>query len=179
MHWTINQNSDQKIINQLSNELSVDTTLAALLVNRGIVSFDDAKNFFRPKLEHLHNPFLMMDMDIAVKRIDQAISNKENILVYGDYDVDGATSTALLGNYYSRLNQKFEIYIPDRKKEGYGPSIKGFQELIDKKVKIIFTVDCGTLSFEAINFAKENLNTSYKDLTKKIIFEEKDLLKEK
>ena len=79
MRWTINQNSDQKIINQLSNELSVDTTLAALLVNRGIVSFDDAKNFFRPKLEHLHNPFLMMDMDIAIKRIDQAISNKENI----------------------------------------------------------------------------------------------------
>ena len=91
-----------------------DETLAALLVNRGIVSFDDAKNFFRPKLEHLHNPFLMMDMDIAVKRIDQAISNKENILIYGDYDVDGTTAVSLVFSYIKTHTQHRATYIPDR-----------------------------------------------------------------
>ena len=86
----------------------------------------------------------------------EAITNKEKIGILGDYDVDGATSTALLGNYFSNLDLDYEIYIPDRKKDGYGPSIKSFKELIDKKVKLIFTVDCGTLSFEAINFARDN-----------------------
>ena len=82
-------------------------------------------------------------------------SKKEKIGIFGDYDVDGATSTALLRKLFSELNLDYEIYIPDRKKEGYGPSIKSFEELIKKGVKIIFTVDCGTLSFEAINYAKK------------------------
>jgi single-stranded-DNA-specific exonuclease len=95
-------------------------------------------------------------MDKSTSRTVKAINKGEKIGIFGDYDVDGATSTALLGNYLSALKLDYEFYIPDRKKEGYGPSINSFKELIKKRVKLIFTLDCGTLSFEAINFAKEN-----------------------
>ena len=95
-------------------------------------------------------------MERSTSRTMQAISKKEKIGIFGDYDVDGATSTALLGNYFSKLKVDYDVYIPDRKKEGYGPSITSFQKLIKKGVRIIFTVDCGTLSFEAINYAKKN-----------------------
>ena len=155
MHWTINQNSDQKIINQLSNELSVDTTLAALLVNRGIVSFDDAKNFFRPKLEHLHNPFLMMDMDIAIKRIDQAISNKEHILIYGDYDVDGTTAVSLVFSYLKTHTQNLATYIPDRYEEGYGISYQGIDFADDNNITLIIALDCGIKAIEKVSYASE------------------------
>jgi single-stranded-DNA-specific exonuclease len=155
MRWTINQNSDQKIINQLSNELSIDTTLAALLVNRGIVSFDDAKNFFRPKLEHLHNPFLMMDMDIAVKRIDQAISNKENILIYGDYDVDGTTAVSLVFSYLKTHTQNLATYIPDRYEEGYGISYQGIDFADDNNITLIIALDCGIKAIEKVSYASE------------------------
>ena len=100
-----------------------------------------------------------MDMEKTTLRTVEIISKKEKVGIFGDYDVDGASSTALLGNYFSQINIDFEIYIPDRKKEGYGPSIKSFKELIDKKVKVIFTVDCGTLSFDAVNYAnKKNID---------------------
>lgn len=155
MHWAINQNSDQKIVNQLSNELSIDTTLAALLVNRGIVSFDDAKNFFRPKLEHLHNPFLMMDMDIAVKRIDQAISNKENILIYGDYDVDGTTAVSLVFSYLKTHTQNLATYIPDRYEEGYGISYQGIDFADDNNIMLIIALDCGIKAIEKVSYASE------------------------
>ena len=155
MRWTINQNSDQKIINQLSNELSIDTTLAALLVNRGIVSFDDAKNFFRPKLEHLHNPFLMVDMDIAVKRIDQAISNKENILIYGDYDVDGTTAVSLVFSYLKTHTQNLATYIPDRYEEGYGISYQGIDFADDNNITLIIALDCGIKAIEKVSYASE------------------------
>ena len=89
------------------------------------------------------------------KRTAEAIIKKEKIGIFGDYDVDGATSTALLGKYFSELNIPYKVYIPDRKKEGYGPTIKSFKELISNGVSIIFTVDCGTLSFDAINYARE------------------------
>ena len=95
-------------------------------------------------------------MEKSSLRTYEAIINNEKIGIFGDYDVDGASSTALLGNYLHELNLDFNIYIPDRKKEGYGPSIKSFKEFLDKKIKLIFTVDCGTLSFEAIDFAKKN-----------------------
>ena len=95
-------------------------------------------------------------MEKSTLRTTQAIRQKEKIGIFGDYDVDGATSTALLGNYFTELNLKFETYIPDRKKNGYGPSIESFKELISKDIKLIFTVDCGTLSFDAINYAMEN-----------------------
>ena len=94
-------------------------------------------------------------MEKSTIRTAQAIKNNEKIGIFGDYDVDGASSTALLGNYFSELGLNYEIYIPDRKKEGYGPTNESFQYLINKNVKIIFTVDCGTLSFAAIEFAKK------------------------
>ena len=94
-------------------------------------------------------------MTKSTLRTLNAIQNNEKIGIFGDYDVDGATSTALLGRYFDKLKLNYEIYIPDRKNEGYGPSISGFKNLIEKNVNLIFTVDCGTLSFEAINFAKK------------------------
>ena len=118
---------------------------------------EEVNSFLNPSIKNfLPNPNTLIDMEKSTLRTSMALSNNEKVGIFGDYDVDGATSTALLGNYFSQLNLIYETYIPDRKKEGYGPTIKSFKELIDKKVKVIFTVDCGTLSFEAINFAKEN-----------------------
>ena len=140
----------------LKENFSLDEITSKLLSIRKIKK-DEVEGFLNPSIKNiLPNPHNLIDMEKSTQRTVEGISKKEKIGIFGDYDVDGATSTALLGNYFSELNLKYEIYIPDRKKDGYGPSIKSFQELIDKKVKIIFTVDCGTLSFEAINFAKKN-----------------------
>ena len=116
---------------------------------------NDSKDFFYPDIHQLHNPFLMADMDKAVERILSAISDNKSILVFGDYDVDGASSTAILSRYFLSIRQKILTYIPDRQKEGYGPNSIGFNNLINLGVKVIFTVDCGTLSFEPINFAQK------------------------
>ena len=99
MNWIIEENTEESIINLLSKELNVDPIISSMLVNRGIKSFEQAKDFFRPNLNQLHDPFLMKDMDIAVSRIVSAIENKESIMVYGDYDVDGTTAVALLTSY--------------------------------------------------------------------------------
>ena len=113
-------------------------------------------SFLNPSIKNfLPNPNNLIDMEKSTMRTVKSIYQQEKIAIFGDYDVDGATSTALLGDYFRELNLEYETYIPDRRKEGYGPSIRSFQELIQKKVKVIFTVDCGTLSFEALNFAKE------------------------
>ena len=139
----------------IKENFSLDEITSKLLSIRKIKK-EDINSFLNPSIKNfLPNPYVLMDMEKSTLRTITAIKNKEKIGIFGDYDVDGATSTALLGNYFSKLNLDFDIYIPDRKKEGYGPSIKSFKELIDKKVKIIFTVDCGTLSFDAINFAKK------------------------
>ena len=147
---------NQEDLSFLKENFSLDDITSKLLSIRKIKK-DEVNSFLNPSIKNfLPNPNNLIDMEKSTKRVVEGISKNEKIGIFGDYDVDGATSTALLGNYFSRLNQEFEIYIPDRKTEGYGPSIKSFQELINKKVKIIFTVDCGTLSFEAINFAKKN-----------------------
>ncbi len=145
---------DQTKISYLKDNFSLDEITAKLLVLRNI-NKEDIKSFLNPQIKNiLPNPNILLDMEKSSKRTLEAINNKEKIGVFGDYDVDGATSTALLGKYFSELKLNYDIYIPDRKTEGYGPSIKGFKELIEKKVKVIFTVDCGTMSFEAIEFAK-------------------------
>jgi single-stranded-DNA-specific exonuclease len=134
----------------------LDSTISKLLSIRKIKK-EDINSFLNPSIKNfLPNPNNLIDMEKSTKRTIDAIKQKEKIGIFGDYDVDGATSTALLGKYFSKLNLLYEIYIPDRKKEGYGPSINAFKELITKGVKIIFTVDCGTLSFEAIEYAKQN-----------------------
>ena len=153
-NWILKE-YNQEDVTFFKDNFFLDEITSKLLSIRNIKK-DEVEGFLNPSIKNfLPNPDNLIDMEKSSKRTVEAIIRKEKIGIFGDYDVDGATSTALLGNYFSELNIEYEIYIPDRKKEGYGPSIKSFQELINKKVKIIFTVDCGTLSFEAINFARE------------------------
>ena len=154
-NWIIKE-TDREKINFLKDNFFLDEIVAKLLVLRNIEK-EEVTSFLKPSIKnYLPNPNVLLDMKKSSLRTLQAIENKEKIGIFGDYDVDGAASTALLGKYFKHLNLDYEIYIPDRKTEGYGPSIKGFSELLKKKVKIIFTVDCGTMSFEAINYAKKN-----------------------
>ena len=146
---------NQEVLTFIKETFSLDEITSKLLSIRDIKK-EEIDSFLNPSIKNfLPNPNNLIDMEKSTLRTVEAISNNEKIGIFGDYDVDGASSTALLGNYFNELNLNYEIYIPDRKKEGYGPSIKSFTELLKKNVKIIFTVDCGTLSFDAINFAKE------------------------
>ena len=123
MRWTLKPKPDLDKVTHLQDALQVDETVATLLVQRGIETFDAAKAFFRPSLKHLHDPYLMKDMDKAVARIEKAIANKENILVYGDYDVDGTTAVALMSTYLKTKHGLVYTYIPNRYDEGYGVSL--------------------------------------------------------
>ena len=154
-NWILKKYNHEDI-SFIKENFYLDEITSKLLSIRHIKK-NEIKSFLNPSIKNfLPNPNILKDMEKSTSRTSKAILEREKIGIFGDYDVDGATSTALLGNYFSELKLDYEIYIPDRKKEGYGPSVNGFKELIIKKVKIIFTVDCGTLSFEAINFAKEN-----------------------
>ena len=154
-NWVLKKYNEEKS-NFLKENFSLDEITSKLLSIRKIKN-DEVSSFLNPSIKNfLPNPNNLTDMKKSTLRTASAVNLKEKLGIFGDYDVDGATSTALLGNYFSELNLEYETYIPDRKKEGYGPSEKSFKELIDKKVKVIFTVDCGTLSFDAINYAKEN-----------------------
>ena len=134
----------------------LDEIVAKLLSIRKIKK-EDIKFFLNTYIKNiLPNPYILKDMDIAIERTAKAITNREKVGIFGDYDVDGATSTAILGKYFEFLNIPFEIYIPDRKNEGFGPNEKAFLEFINLKVDLIFTVDCGTLSYGPIDFAKKN-----------------------
>ena len=146
---------NQEDLKFIKENFDLDEITSKLLSIRNIKK-EEVKSFLNPSIKNfLPNPNILKDMEKSTLRSFKAILGGEKIGIFGDYDVDGATSTALLGNYFSKLNLDYEIYIPDRKKEGYGPSVYGFQELINKNVKIIFTVDCGTLSYKAINFANK------------------------
>ncbi|MGB7393164.1 MAG: single-stranded-DNA-specific exonuclease RecJ, partial [Pricia sp.] len=125
MRWTIKPKPVQTDIDALSQALNIDELVAQLLLQRGITSYEKAKKFFRPQLSDLHDPFLMKDMDVAVQRIQTAIKNKENVLIYGDYDVDGTTAVALVSSYLSSFYPNIATYIPDRYTEGYGISYQG------------------------------------------------------
>ena len=152
----ISKNYSKETVNFLKDNFSLSEIVSKLIAIRNI-KIDEVKLFLNPKIKNLlPNPFILKDMEKAVDRTIKGIENKEKIGVFGDYDVDGATSTAILGNYFKEINQKVEIYIPDRKTEGYGPSKQGFDRLISSGAKLIFTVDCGTLSFEMIEFSQKN-----------------------
>ncbi len=154
-NWVLKKYNEEKS-SFLKENFSLDEITSKLLSIRQIEK-DEVISFLNPSIKNfLPNPYNLTDMEKSTLRTAKAINQKEKLGIFGDYDVDGATSTALLGNYFSELNLEYETYIPDRRKEGYGPSVKSFKELIDKNVKVIFTVDCGTLSFDAINFAKNN-----------------------
>jgi single-stranded-DNA-specific exonuclease len=135
MRWTLQSKPEKEQVQKLQNELQVDEIIATLLVQRGITTFDQAKTFFRPTLNDLHNPYLMKDMDKAVSRIEKAIANEENILVFGDYDVDGTTAVSLVSSYLKSYYTNIATYIPDRYDEGYGISYKGidYDVILDSK----------------------------------------------
>ena len=154
-NWILKKyNQDE--ISFFKDNFSLDETISKLLSIRKVKK-EDIVSFLNPSIKNfLPNPNILTDMEKSTKRLIKSIQNKEKVGIFGDYDVDGATSTALLGKYFSELKIPYEIYIPDRKKEGYGPTVKSFEELINKGVKIIFTVDCGTLSFEAMEYANTN-----------------------
>lgn len=140
---------------KLAAELGLTPIIALLLVKRGISSAEEAKKFFRPSLNDLHDPFLMPDMDKAVKRLNKALGNKEKILVYGDYDVDGTTAVALVYKYLRLYSSALDYYIPDRYDEGYGISYKGIDYAAANDVKLIISLDCGIKAVEKIEYAKQ------------------------
>ena len=153
MRWTIKPIPEQQEINRLSKELKVETLIAHLLLQRGITNYKEAKTFFRPQLSDLHDPFLMKDMDKAVARIEKAIINKENILVFGDYDVDGTTAVALLSTYLQETYPNVATYIPDRYSEGYGISYQGIDFAEDNGFSLIIALDCGVKAIDKIEYA--------------------------
>ncbi len=155
MRWTQKPSPSTESIKSLAKALHVDDLIAHLLVQRGITNYDEAKKFFRPSLDHLHDPFLMKDMDIAVARIEQAIEREENILVYGDYDVDGTTAVALLSSFLREGYPNVATYIPDRYQEGYGVSYKGIDFASDNEFSLIIALDCGVKAVEQVAYAKE------------------------
>jgi single-stranded-DNA-specific exonuclease len=153
MRWTLKTTPNITTVEQLSKDLSIDTTLSKLLVQRGVHNFEAAKKFFRPSLKDLHDPFLLKDMDIAVSRIEKAIVNKENILIYGDYDVDGTTSVSLVASYLKTITTSISTYIPDRYDEGYGISYKGIDFAADNNFSIIIALDCGIKAIDKVSYA--------------------------
>jgi len=155
MRWTLKTAPNKKKVNQLSNDLSIDPILASLLVQRNIDSFKKAKEFFRPSLEDLHDPFLLKDMDKAVSRIEKAIIDNENILIYGDYDVDGTTSVSLVSSYLKTITNHIATYIPDRYDEGYGISYQGIDFASDNNFSLIIALDCGIKAIEKVSYATQ------------------------
>ena len=150
----VSKTYNEESVNFLKDNLNLSEITSKLIAIRKI-KVADVNLFLKPKIKNLiPDPFILKDMEKAVSRTVESIQKKNKIGIFGDYDVDGATSSALLGNFFKSINQDVEIYIPDRKTEGYGPSKKGFEKLIRNESKLIFTVDCGTLSFEAINYSK-------------------------
>ena len=154
--WIYSDLTDEQneIKHKLANELSISPVLAQLLIQRGILTFDDARSFFRPDLNDLHDPFLMKDMDKAVERLTKAMQSNEKILIYGDYDVDGTTSVSLVYRFLVRFYSNLEYYIPDRYNEGYGISKKGIDYAAQNNFKLIIALDCGIKAIEKIKYAK-------------------------
>lgn len=155
MRWTLKPKPEEEKINELATALQVSGTIASLLLQRGISSFEEARQFFRPSLNDLHDPYLMKDMDKAVARLEKAIENEENILVFGDYDVDGTTAVSLVSGYLRSFYPNVATYIPDRYDEGYGVSFKGIDFADDNGFSLIIALDCGIKSINHVAYAKE------------------------
>ena len=153
--WVIRKGADESKVRELSSELGIDPVLAELLVQRGVHTFEEARAFFRPSLEKLHDPFLMKDMDKAVERLETALEGREKILVYGDYDVDGTTAVSLVYSFLSRLTSNVGSYIPDRYDEGYGVSTKGIDWAAENGYTLIITLDCGIKAIDRVRYAAE------------------------
>lgn len=148
------ENVTEGLPDKMAKDLGISPILSTLLIQRGITSSDEAKSFFRPHLEGLHDPFLMLDMDKAVKRLNKAMGKKEKILIYGDYDVDGTTSVTLVYRFIRNFYSNIDFYIPDRSDEGYGISFKGIDYAFENDFKLIIVLDCGIKAIDKIEYAK-------------------------
>ena len=155
MRWTLKPKPETHKLQHLMEALQVDEIVATLLLQRGIETFEEAKTFFRPSIEHIHDPFLMLNMQAAVDRIELAFQNSEKILIYGDYDVDGTTAVALVYSFFKNYYEELDFYIPDRYKEGYGVSIQGIDYAAENDFTLIISLDCGIKAVEKIEYAKE------------------------
>ena len=155
MRWTIKPKPSEEKVKLLAEALNVEDFVATLLVQRGVETYEEARQFFRPTLADLHNPYLMKDMDKAAERIELAIENGENILVFGDYDVDGTTAVSLVSSYLKSYYPNVATYIPDRYDEGYGVSFKGIDFADDNGFSLIIALDCGIKSMDHVAYAKE------------------------
>ena len=155
--WNFQTPSEEELHkrDQLVAELGFSPVICLLLVQRGITSIEEAKKFFKPSLNDLHDPFLMPDMDKAVRRLNKALGNKEKILIYGDYDVDGTTAVSLVFKYLRPYSSTLDFYIPDRYDEGYGISYKGIDYAAENGVSLVISLDCGIKAIEKIEYAKE------------------------
>ena len=151
--WIVKPKPDASVVEHLMEVLGVDVILATLLAQREIRDFEEARSFFRPSYEHLHSPFLMKDMQRAIDRISHAVRNREKIMVYGDYDVDGTTSVAMVYSFLKKICNSVDYYIPDRYTEGYGVSYKGIDTAVAGNFKLIISLDCGIKSVEKIKYA--------------------------
>lgn len=148
MQWELDENIDKKNVEDLSNKLKIPSIVASILVKRNINSFEKAKKFFRPNKKDFYNPILMKGMSLATDRIIEAIENNKKILIYGDYDVDGTCSVALMMLFFKRLNADVIFYQPDRYAEGYGISMKGVEFAKEKNISLIIALDCGVKAIE-------------------------------
>ena len=155
MRWTLKTAPNLSLVDELSKVLSIDKVLSSLLIQRGIHTFEQAKKFFRPSLDDLHDPFLLKDMDVAVSRIEKAITNNENILIYGDYDVDGTTAVSLVSSYLKTITNDIATYIPDRYNEGYGISTQGIDFAADHNFSLIIALDCGIKALDKVKYASQ------------------------
>ncbi len=154
--WVLKESADREAVERLSEALNINKRLCSLLVQRGVSTFEEAKQYFRPELSQLPDPFLMKDMDKAVDRILVAIEKHEKIVVYGDYDVDGTTAVALVYSFLRNFHKKIEFYIPDRYAEGYGISYKGIDIACKNGFTLMITLDCGIKAVEKVEYAKKN-----------------------
>lgn len=156
MHWNLlEKNVDPILIDELAQKLSIDRVLSTLLILRGVKSYDDSKDFFRPSLDLVSDPFLMKNMDLAVQRLNQAIQKNEKIFVFGDYDVDGTTSVSLVYSVLSEFTTKIDSYIPDRYTEGYGLSYIGIDYAKKEGFSLMLVLDCGTKDVDKIQYAHD------------------------
>lgn len=156
----IKPKGDEKIIKHLQEKLDIDANLANLLSQKGIKTFKEAESFFRPLTDDLYDPFLMADMDKAVERLDAALNKNEKILIYGDYDVDGTTSVALVYSFLNKITESIDFYIPDRYDEGYGISKKGIDYAAENNFSLVIALDCGIKAVEKISYAN-NKNVDF------------------
>jgi single-stranded-DNA-specific exonuclease len=152
--WNILPEPEPVFVESLSNQLAIGRSLASLLVQRGIRDFEEARHFFRPQLEGLHNPFLMKDMDKAVQRLNEAIEKQEKVLIYGDYDVDGTTSVALVYSFLRKRLSNLGYYIPDRYSEGYGISYPGIEYAAKEGFTLVIALDCGIKAVDKMDYAR-------------------------